>query len=225
MKIKELPIAARPREKALRYGVTYLSNEELLAIIISKGYKGKSALEISHELILNYFTFSNLFHASYSNLISVKGISEVLALKISAISEIFNRFIQEKSGESSEISPASLFEKYRYILGDENEEKLYIIVLDKNRKIIQEKLLNYGYEALVRFNSKKIIKEIINCNGKYYYLLHNHPSGNCLPSVDDLSITMKVVNFLKRISIVMLDHLIITKNSYYSIVEKRIFNN
>ena len=113
-KISQLPVLDRPREKAYKYGVSSLSDYELLAIIISSGCKDKSALEISMDLILSFNGINNLFNTSFDKLIKCEGISKVKALTILVIKELFVRFSQSRLLTDDNIKLSSANDVYNY---------------------------------------------------------------------------------------------------------------
>ena len=102
IKIKEIPVSERPREKAIRNGIESLSNVELLAIILKSGFKGESALVLAQKLLNKYGSINNLFNTNFESLIRIKGIKSAKATQIIAVAEIIKRLIntQLHSGES-----------------------------------------------------------------------------------------------------------------------------
>ncbi len=218
--IKELPTLDRPREKALRYGVNTLSDAELLAILISKGYQGKSALEVSNELLSEFKGLTMLSKVPFGDLMSLKGIKEAKAITLAVIFELHNRLsLKEKENEEIEVSSEYLYNKYKVKLSSSTQENLILIILNSRRNIIREKTLYIGTENNMFFSYKDVWREMFSNQGKYFYLIHNHPGKSSSPSKEDIVFTSELFLESKRLKIPMIDHLIIGDDGYYSFQE------
>jgi len=214
MKIKELPIELRPREKALHHGIESLTDEELLAVIVGSGVRGCSALEIARNLLSSYLTMSSLANTNLSSLEEQFGLSEIISLRLLATFEFHNRlnspFYQHQySIRSSE----DIYMRYRY-LENFSQEVLALIMLNKKKEIIKEKILYKGTGENISINPKEINAELIISRCHSFILIHNHPDGNKFPSEDDLYTTEIIENYAKDLQIKLLDHLIIYPGGY-----------
>ena len=220
MGIKQLPKLERPREKALHYGLDTLSNNELLSIIISSGTKDKSALDISYELLNNYNGLFNLFNANYLEYTKIKGISKIKALKLGAIFELYKRISQsEYDIKEVDISANYIYDKYSKIIRGIKQEMFGIIILDSSKKIVREKMIYKGTRSDLAANYLDIFKEMIIADGKYFYIFHNHPEGNPIPSDKDILFTSGLIKECTRLSFHLIDHIIIGDKSYYSFLK------
>ena len=218
MGIKELPKLDQPRAKATHYGLSSLSDIELLTLLIGNGYKGISALEISTSLLTNFKGLLNLSNATLSELKEVKGIKEAKAISLLAIFEFHKRLsikVQEEEVDE-EIDSEYLYNKYKDSLLASHQENLVIVILNKYRKIIFEKTLYIGTENNVAFSYKDIWRELLVHKGRSFYWIHNHPGGKATPSREDTIFTSELFLESKRIKIPLIDHLIIGENGYYS---------
>ncbi len=219
-KISDIPLASRPRERALRYGVGILNDTELLALILSNGIKGKSVLEISSDILSKY---QNLYHLSKENLLGlmkIDGIDEIKAIHLLAVFELHNRLSRnEYSPLITYSSPSDIFVRYQYLSRLDNEN-LILIILNNQKRIIKEINLSKGNKSNIIISYSDILKELLIANGKCFILLHNHPSETYYPSMEDIVVTSKIKNETKRFGIVMLDHIIITTKGYFSFTEK-----
>ncbi len=218
--IKDLPTLDRPREKAFRYGLASLSDVELLALLISTGYEGKSALEIASDLLRDYRGLISLSKVDLNELKNIKGIKEAKALNLAAIFELHSRLsIKEKESEENEIDGDYLYNKYKEKLSSSSQENLILIVLNSRRRILREKTLYIGTENNMLFSYKDIWRELLVSQGKYFYLIHNHPGKSCSPSKEDKIFTSELFLESRRIKIPMIDHLIIGNDGYYSFLD------
>ena len=215
--IKNLPVLDRPREKALRYGLSSLSDAELLAIFIGSGYKDNSVTELATGLLSKYGGIRGLSECSISELKTNKGIKNVRSINLAAIFEINRRIITKKYEEDESIIDGEyLYNKYKHQIIDINQECIFLVMLNAKKKIIYESVLSIGSEDSVLFSFANIYRELVAHNAKYYYLIHNHTNGSFMPSENDLIITKFLRNESKNKKIPLLDHLIISRDGYYS---------
>lgn len=216
MKISDLPFEQKPREKAIFYGIDTLSDGELLAILIGSGTKGKSALEIGNELLFEYQNLYLLSKDNFSNLKKHKGISLANSLRLEACFEIAKRINKnEKIFLKQLFSPEDVYKLYSY-LSKENTEKAVLVLLNKKRCIIKEKIIDGKYTSSVTITAKEIINEVLMSNAFYLVLIHNHPNEDCNPSEDDNIATEYLLDILHTIGASLFDHIIISSDFYYS---------
>ena len=222
-KINDLPKLERPREKALHYGIEKLSDYELLAILIASGCKDSSAIDIAFAMLRNSNGLANLVTKQFSDLVHIKGMGKIKAIKIEAAFEIARRFQSLKQVEGEEALDSDMvFQMFRPRLlniFNVNYENLYLIILNKQKRIIHEINLYKGNENYVM---RQIIQQVLLHNGHFFYIVHNHPSGELKPSEDDVIFTLAIVNECKKMNIKMIDHLIIAEKGYYSFLSSRV---
>lgn len=220
MKIRELPREIRPREKALHYGIESLSDEELLALLIASGVKGCSAMDISRDLLTTYLTLSSLANANLSSLEEHFGLSKITALKLMATFEFHNRLNSPLYQHRYLIgSSQDLYERYRY-LENFTQEVLAIVMSNKKKEIIKEKILYRGTNSDLSISPKEICLEIISSRCSQFVLIHNHPDGSTNPSEEDIYATEVIKKTADSLQIRLFDHLIIYPGGYYSFKEK-----
>ena len=224
-KIKELPVIERPREKAIRYGLDKLSNEELLAILIRTGTKDVSALDIAHTINSGSHGLHNLFHKSYQALLDINGIGPGKALILSACFELCSRYIATIHGDSGKVFTPDIVKRYSLKLSKNNQEVFALVVLNRRKEIIHEENLYIGSELHIDCQPTEIVKKVIKHNGKFFYMIHNHPSGDIEPSKEDVALTENIYRITNRVNITMIDHLIIGDGGYYSYEDKCKYEN
>lgn len=218
--IKQLPELERPREKAIRFGIETLSNEELLALLIGSGTKDASALDVAHRLNSDSHGLTNLFSQSYRALIETKGIGQGKALILSACFELSRRYQYTIIGEKRILTSEDLYNRYKQKLNNKEKESLALIVLNRHKEIIYEEIMYVGNENKTMCRPLEIVRKVLLHDGKSFYVIHNHPSGILLASEDDKYITSEISRAAKRVKISLIDHLIITCKGYISIKEK-----
>ena len=221
MKIKEIPIQERPREKLLNNGVETLSNEELLAIIIKTGNKKESAKTLAAYILKSIDKIQNLASLNLSKLKKIKGIGSAKACEILAVIELSKR-INKKLDSLNNIKITSsnkIFEYYKDTFYNEAQEKFYCIYLDSSNKVISTKLLFTGTINKSNVYPREIFKEAYLNDSVSIICVHNHPSGNIKPSQNDIEITEQIKLIGTMMEVKLLDHIIIGKDSYYSFMD------
>lgn len=222
MRIKDLPREVRPREKARQFGIESLSDIELLALLIGSGVKQHSAIEIASELLKTYQSISTLSKADMMSLNSQKGLSVISSLKLLGVFEIHKR-LNNPINRKSEIIKSSLkiYERYAY-LGDYDQEVFVLVMLNEKCEILREKMLYVGTSESMPFNLKEIITQLLLAKTRKFYMIHNHPDGSNFPSKEDKISTSYLQSSAEDLEIYLLDHLIITKDKYFSFKENKL---
>ena len=224
--IKSLPKEENPREKALRNGIETLNNIELLALILRTGNKEESVIQLSQRLLNEIGGFSQLVHIDYATLVSLKGIKQAKAIEILSIIEIAKRL---KNHQKSYIKLQSPLHIYAY-LKDEmmflKQEHFLLICLNHHLQVIKKKTVFIGSLDMSIVTPREVFKEAISVSSAKIILAHNHPSGDSLPSQEDLVLTQQFDQLGMMMDIEMIDHIIIGWNEFYSIKgQKRFFDH
>lgn len=224
MKVKDLPLDDRPREKLILRGAQNLSDAELLAILLRTGSKEESVIVVAQKLLKQFGNLAVLAGKTVEELIEIKGIGKDKAAALVAAFELVRRIEFESKWYSSKkiTSPKEVAELYIPLLRDELQEKFYIICLSSSNRIIKHELLFVGTLNASLVHPREIFKKALANNSANIILMHNHPSGNSEPSNEDISITRKISEAGKILEIQIFDHIIIAGNSYTSFVEKRL---
>ena len=218
MKISDIPLLNRPREKAIMFGIEELSDEELLALIIGSGVRGNSALDISTALLMSHGnSLEVLSKENYQSLLSYTGLKKSITLRILAAFELHKRLISNKYQTISKIeSVLDVYSRYKYI-ENYDQEVLMILMLDSKRRIIKDKTLYKGTNDSFSIDVREIIHELVLAKAKFFYLLHNHPDEDDKPSKEDIFSTKIIENTSKNLGIILIDHIIIYKGGFVSI--------
>lgn len=218
LNIKEWAEEDRPREKLLSKGVLSLSNAELLAILIGSGNKDETAVELSQRILhSSENNLNNLGKLSINELTKFKGIGEAKAITIVAALELGKRRNSTETAVASSICHSNdIFRIMQPILGDLHHEEAWLLLLNQSNKIIKRHQLSKGGISSSSVDTRIIMKVAIESLATGIILCHNHPSGNIKPSLDDNYLTDSLQKACKLMDIRLLDHLIISNNSYYS---------
>lgn len=218
MSIKFLAEDDRPREKFLLKGKNSLSDSELLAIIMGSGNKDETAVELARRILASV---NNNWHQlsllSIKDLTKFKGVGEVKAISITTALEIGRRRASQEIPEKPVISNSNTaYQIFRQHLSDLRTEEFWAIFLNQSNKVIHITQLTQGGINQSIVDVRILFKTALDHFSTGIVIAHNHPSGNLKPSGEDLSVTKKIKEAGNTLNIQLLDHLIVTQNSYFS---------
>ncbi len=218
--IKDWPEYERPRERLLHHGPEYLSDAELLAILINKGYAGKTSVEIGRSLLTQFGTLRNIMSASYTEMKQIKGIGKAKFAQIKAALEMGVRLTQEKILPGKKIQKAQDIVDYYYAeMKDKKKELFHIILLDIRYQIIRDVLISMGSLNETTVHPREVMKEVIKESAAAVIFLHNHPSGDPQPSQQDIELTRRLCESCNMLGVKVLDHIVIGEDCFYSFAQ------
>ncbi|MDQ3020039.1 MAG: DNA repair protein RadC [Bacteroidota bacterium] len=230
-KVHDLPKSERPRERLIAYGADRLSSAELISLILNTGIKGESVIMISQKIIMQFGSLKGIMESSLEDLKQVKGLGEVKATKLMASFAIAKKVMQEiKISEEEKdadrkkynavTSPDELYKIIKDKISNFSKEHFLVVSLDARNNFIGVDEISVGTLTASIVHPRETFESAIRRHAAHIIIAHNHPSGELEPSEDDLKITKRLVESGKIMGIEVLDHLIITKNSYLSFKEK-----
>ncbi|WP_229711398.1 RadC family protein [Pectinatus frisingensis] len=221
--VRDLPEQERPREKLISCGAQGLSNAELLAILLRSGTKEMSVLHVAENLLSLYKErgLSTIVNLSVTQISKVHGIGAVKAATILAAVELGRRIAQEPLGRkfslNTPVDAANyLIPRLRY----ENKEKFAVVLLNVKNQVLSFKVISIGILNASLVHPREVFNEAIVNSASSMILAHNHPSGDCAPSDDDMAVTDRLVKAGRIIGITVADHIIIGDNKYMSFRER-----
>ena len=220
MAIKDWPAEQRPREKLLNQGPGALSDAELLAIFLRIGIRGKSAVDLSRELLAEFGSLRALLEADLKTFCRCKGLGSAKYAQLQAVLEMARRHFFEilDRGEaltSPESTRAYLSDRLRSY----SHEVFACLFLDNQHRVIELEELFRGTIDGASVYPREVVKRALYHNAAAVILAHNHPSGICEPSQADKQITDKLKQALQLMDIRVLDHFIIGDGQPYSFAE------
>ena len=218
----------RIREKFLNNGIDGFAEYEILELLLTYCIPRKDTKPIAKELLNKFKSLDNVFKADLDKLSAIHGLGKnsVAFLKLigdlpSIIykDELKNKKLIEK--ETLKISNKDILLKYlRNKIGYEEIEKFYVLYLSSSNEVIEFEENSVGTLDRSSVYPREIYKKIINLNAKSIILAHNHPSDNITPSKCDIDLTNEIAKGLKNFGALLIEHIIITKNSYFSFLEE-----
>ena len=210
-----------PREKALQFGIEALSDKELLAVLIGSGGKDNSVFEIVDSLIRTYGSLGVLFKVNYRDLIAQKGLKYGKVLRLLAAFEIHARLNRPEYKMNIILDDTyKIYRRYHY-LENYDQEILCLVMLNKKRRILKEKILYQGTSEGFNLDVKEVMSEVLISKSSSFLLLHNHVEDEHSPSMDDIVSTRIIKNSAEKLGVRLLDHLIIYNGGYYSFKEDK----
>lgn len=217
--IKEIPKEERPRERLKEVGVENITNVELLSIILKTGTKNKNVKELSID-ILNMYDMSDLKDISINALKKIKGIGEVKAIELISAIELGKRILLREPKVLEKLdNPKEIWESSRYLLSDKKQEYFYCLYFDNKQRLIERKLLFMGTINRSVTHMREIFKEAYQVSASSIVCLHNHPSNDITPSLEDIKFTRNLFKTGELQGIPVVDHIIIGNDNYYSFYE------
>jgi len=218
--IKDIPKFDRPREKMERNGPQVLSDIELLAVLLGSGIKGKDVFKVARDILkLVQKDFNGINVKSLKN---IEGVGAAKASQIIAAIEFSKRFLIK---DRIKISCSNDIIKMTEELKDKKQEYFLTFTLDGAHNLIEKRTVFIGTLNQNLVHPREIFADAITDRAAGILLVHNHPSGNTEPSKEDISITDRLIEVGKLIGIDVVDHIIISKDGYFSFNEKGMINS
>ena len=216
--IKSWAAEDRPREKLAIKGPRALSNAELIAILIGSGNHKQSAVELSQDILnLANNNLAELSRFSIKDLTKFNGIGEAKAISIASALEIGRRRMIAKAADKVTVkSSRDSFSAIKGYFMDLNHEEFWVFLLNRGNQITHHHLISKGGVAGTVVDIKLIFKYAIDHLASGIIVAHNHPSGSTKPSKQDNVITQKIKEAGKILDVLLVDHLILAENRYYS---------
>jgi len=223
MKICELNPSVRPYERLEQFGASALSDEELLAIVIRSGTKGKSSKEIASQLLSSQCLSSGLsgFHKmEVAEIAKFEGVGRVKAIMIKACLELGRRSVMTSDKEVLRFlccdDSIRFFQEKMSFLESEEVQAVY---LDWQKKMILHKTICKGGVNCVDFSISEVFRTAVRVNAKGLILAHNHPGGSLEASREDIAITNTLVTSGCLLGIDVLDHIIVVDGDAISMLK------
>ena len=222
--MKEVPEADRPFEKCQQFGPSGLSTEELLAVVLRSGTKNSRVTQVARKLLDACEVYGGLAYLSrmpLKELLDIDGIGRVKALQLLCICELSRRMaVDTKRNRDNRIeSPADAAEYFMKSLGRLEEEETWVLLLDGRNNCIHRLQLTKGTANSSIMPVRELLSKALRFGCVAVMLVHNHPSGDVLPSLEDIAVTKRLKSAAELLELELVDHIVVGEGDYYSFRE------
>lgn len=225
MKIKDLQREEKPREKLLDRGPEALTNTELLSIILRSGGINCTSTDLARNLINKFSGLNKLVEADITQLLEIEYVGLAKATGIVSLGELVKRLSTKKELRGKTIKkPQDVFDSIKKEFSGKQEEHLYLISLDGKNKIISKDLISKGTLTETLIHPREIFKKALTKNACSIILVHNHPSEDSYPSLEDVTVSKLISKTGKDIGIPLMDHLVVTTTEFTSMKTHNLLN-
>ncbi len=229
LRIQDMPYDQRPREKLAQLGPAALDNAELMALFISTGTKGRSAIDIGRDLIRKYGSMGALGGLPVAELSKEKGLGLAKASKLAAAFELGIRVAREQLRDTPLDTPERIHDFFGPQLRHLSQEQVIVATLDSRLRHVGTTVISVGTVSDSSAHPREVLRPVITRGAYGFVLIHNHPSGDSSPSRADEQVTRRLIEAATVMQVRFLDHVIIGKpspgrNPYYSFREAGIID-
>ena len=218
--MREVAPHDRPREKLERLGASALGDNELLALVLGSGARGRDVLELANAVLDRCGGLYGLTRAAVADLRRIPGVGGARAAQILAAVEVGRRTLMRTQSDRPRLNtPRQLASYLLPQHGSRPVEQFGIVMLDTKHRLLQVRLVSTGSLDSTVAHPREVFREAIAGRAAAIVLFHNHPSGDPRPSADDVALTARLVDAGQVVGIDVLDHLILADQRYYSFME------
>ena len=222
-RIKDWPVAERPREKLLHAGPVALGDTELLAVVLRTGHSSPrtSALELARQLLARFGSLRTLAGSTAAELCTVPGIGPAKAAELQAIGELARRLATTPLRPGERFTTSSeVFAHFHERLRDRRKEVFLTLLLDSKNRLLREVQVSEGSLNASIVHPREVFAAVVRESAAAVLLVHNHPSGDPTPSREDLELTGRLREAGELMGVRVLDHVIIGSGSYVSLADR-----
>jgi DNA repair protein RadC len=209
LKIREMPLDERPREKLLARGATALTDAELIAILLRTGLPGANAVDVARQLLGQYGSLSGLSRCDINEIEKIPGIGKAKAIHLVAAFQLGQRLASERLARQKLDSPELVYELMAPEMRALHKESLRVILLDTRYHLISREEVSIGSVNESIAHPRDVFRPAVVASAYAVIVVHNHPSGDPSPSQSDHSLTRRLVEGAELLQIKLLDHVII----------------
>ncbi|WP_406656892.1 DNA repair protein RadC [Methanolobus sp. ZRKC2] len=218
--IRAMPEDERPRERLLKFGPEALSNAELLAIILRTGSRKENVINMCSRIFSEY-SLKQLSQANIKQLMQIHGIGAAKAAQIAAVFELARKLEGFTDKPKRKIrNPADVYSLLYPKMREQKKEKLVALFLDTKNQVIRDEVISIGTLNANIVHPREVFKAALMESCASVILSHNHPSGDPTPSIEDITVTEKLVEGGKLLGIDVLDHVVIGDGGYVSLKDE-----
>lgn len=222
-RIRDMRGEDKPRERLAALGASALHTDELLAILLRVGVKGENVIDLSKRLLRDFGGLSGLHVADLDELKAVRGIGLSKACQLKAALELGHRLQTDKPDEKPLInSPGDAAALVMHHLSASSQEELWVLLLNTRNRVLAKQHLYTGSINHSTVRVAEVFTAAIRQKAAAVIVAHNHPSGDPTPSPEDIQLTTAIRQAGELLDIKLLDHIIIGKQDFVSLKQRRL---
>lgn len=215
--VKELAPEERPRERLLRWGSATLKTSELIAIILNTGLKGEPVTAVAERMLAEHGGLRGLMRMDAVELAQIRGVGDAKAAKLKAALELSSRIVALGPEERPQItSPDNVVDLLGIEMSELDHEQLRVVLLDTKHRVMTTRTVYQGSVNQAQVRIGEVFRDAIRHNATALVIVHNHPSGDPMPSAADIALTSELEQAGGLLGIDVLDHLVIGRGTHVS---------
>jgi DNA repair protein RadC len=219
--ISEWPEAERPRERLYWRGGEALADAELLAIQLGSGVRGRTAVDLAREMLVEYGSLSGLSGRDVGELARIKGVGRAKAIRLAAAFELTRRLRARVPAARTVLSsPTDVYTAFGPLMEELGREVFRVALLDAQNGLLRDVIVSEGTLSASLVHPREVFKPAILEPAASVILLHNHPSGDPTPSREDVRLTRQLAECAKLLDLRIHDHVIIGRGHFTSLAER-----
>lgn len=225
---KENPASGHRQRLKNRYmesGFSSFSDHEVLELIFFYAIPRRDTKPMAKQLLADFGSLQAVFEASPEDLMRIGKVSENVAILFSLMLKTYEVYLAQEDTKIVFKSPDVVSRYLKKFFVNEKRECFYLVCLDQNKKLINTLMVSEGSTNEIQIYIRNIFEVVIKTNATNVILVHNHPSGECVPSKSDIMTTNEIIKSLELVSVKVVDHIIMTKDDYYSFAKNKIIKN
>ena len=220
MAIKSLSVHDRPREKLLRLGAAGLGDNELVAIVVGSGSQRVNALALATDILETSGGLHGVPRTSIDELRKLDGMGTAKAAQVLAAVELGRRtLLRCPPARLQFVNPRDAAAYLLPQFGSRPVEQFGLMMLDTKHRLIRTSVVSVGTLDSSPAHPREIFREAASACAAAIVLFHNHPSGDPMPSRDDVDLTRRLVQAGEIMGIDVIDHVILADTRYFSFRE------
>jgi DNA repair protein RadC len=205
-----------PRERLIKYGVEALVPDELVALVLQDGQRGRSALETARNLTRDYGSISNLARARPEELTNLSGISPTKAAALVASFRL-GRIAVGDAVPSTLRTAADVAAVATRELSSARRERAIVLVCDAANHLQQVVLVSEGSIDRALLPVREILNAVLRHDGRAFAVAHNHPSGDPAPGWEDVRTTAELRGAARTVGLRFLEHVVVAGTAWRTI--------
>jgi DNA repair protein RadC len=213
-RLRDMAVAERPQERLQRHGPGALSDTELLAMLLRSGTRGHDVLSVATRLLAEAGSLAQLITWREADFCRLKGIGRVKALQLLTVTEIARRILSQQTGEAPILDrPEMVAAYFQPIVAGLEVEKFWVLCLNRKNRLIKRVEVTSGIATASLAHPREVFREAIREAAVAIVCVHNHPSGDPMPSPQDMTMTRQLREAAKTVAIDLIDHVILGKKA------------